>query len=82
MKNLPDWAVRAIKTFVQAFLGVFIPSVIAVLKGGFPVDWGAAKVTLISALMAAIAAGISAAWNYVLEKTKEVDNLMRDDYEC
>lgn len=81
MRNLPDWAVRAIKTFVQAFLGVLIPAVIAVLDGGFPVDWGAAKVTLISALMAAIAAGIAAAWNYVLEKTKEVDSLMRDDYE-
>lgn len=79
MKNLPDWAVRAVKTFVQAFLGVFIPAVIAVLNGGFPVDFGAAKVTLISALMAAIAAGISAAWNYVLEKSKEVDNLKKDE---
>lgn len=73
MKNLPDWAVRAIKTFVQAFLGVFIPAVIAVLNGGFPVDFGAAKVTLISALMAAIAAGIAAAWNFILERSKETD---------
>lgn len=67
MRNLPDWAVRAIKTFVQAFLGVLIPAVIAVLDGGFPVDWGTAKVTLISALMAAIAAGISAVWNIAIE---------------
>ena len=67
MKNLPDWAIRSIKTFVQAFLGVFLPAIISVLNGGFPVDWSAAKVTIISALMAALAAGISAVWNISLE---------------
>ena len=67
MKNFPDWAIRAIKTFVQAFLGVFIPAILSVLNGGFPVDWSAAKVTFISALMAALAAGISAVWNIALE---------------
>lgn len=66
-KGWPDWAIRAIKTFVQAFLGVFIPAILAVLNGGFPVDWGAAKVTLLSALLAALSAGISAVWNIALE---------------
>ena len=66
-KDLPDWAIRALKTFVQAFMGVFLPAIVAVLNGGFPVDWSAAKVTIISALMAALAAGISAVWNIALE---------------
>ena len=72
MKNWPDWAIRAAKTFVQAFLGVFLPAIISVLNGGFPVDWSAAKVTIISALMAAIAAGISAVWNICLEAHENV----------
>lgn len=72
MKNLPDWAIRSVKTFVQAFLGVFLPAIISVLNGGFPVDWSAAKVTIISALMAAIAAGISAVWNICLEAHENV----------
>lgn len=67
MRNWPDWLIRALKTFVQAFLGVLIPAIVGVLNGGLPVDWGAAKVTLISALMAALAAGISAVWNISLE---------------
>lgn len=67
MRNWPDWLIRALKTFVQAFFGVLIPAVVGVLNGGLPVDWGAAKVTLISALMAALAAGISAVWNISLE---------------
>lgn len=77
MKNLPDWLIRALKTFVQAFLGVLIPAVVSVLNGGLPVDWGAAKVTMISAIMAALAAAISAAWNYLLEVNKEIDNLIK-----
>lgn len=67
MKNWPDWLIRAAKTFVQAFLGVFLPAIISVLNGGFPIDWGAVKITIASALMAALAAGISAVWNIALE---------------
>ncbi len=66
-KGWPDWAIRAVKTFVQAFLGVMIPAIIGVLNGGLPLDWGAVKVTIASALMAALAAGISAVWNIALE---------------
>lgn len=72
MKNWPDWAIRAAKTFVQAFLGVLIPAIIGVLNGGLPVDWGAVKITVASALMAALAAGISAVWNIAIE--------VRNDY--
>lgn len=75
MKNWPDWLIRALKTFVQAFLGVLIPAVVSVLNGGLPVDWGAAKVTLVSALMAALAAGISAVWNIYLEVHNDLKSL-------
>lgn len=68
---MKDWVERALKTFVQAFLGVFIPAVLSVLNGGLPIDWGLTKATLLSALMAALAAGISAVWNIMLEKNKE-----------
>ena len=75
MKNWPDWLIRALKTFVQAFLGVLIPAVVGVLNGGLPVDWNAAKVTLVSALMAALAAGISAVWNICLEVHSDLKSL-------
>ena len=75
MRNWPDWLIRALKTFVQAFLGVLIPAVVGVLNGGLPVDWGAAKVTLISALMAALAAGISAVWNICLEVHSDLKSM-------
>ena len=67
MKHWPDWLIRALKTFVQAFAGVMIPAIIGILNGGLPVDWGAVKITIVSALMAALAAGISAVWNIALE---------------
>lgn len=75
MKQYPDWLIRALKTFVQAFLGVFIPAIVSVLNGGLPVDWGAAKITLLSALMAALAAGISAVWNICLEVHSDLKSL-------
>lgn len=66
-KHWPDWLIRALKTFVQAFLAVFIPTLTALLKEGLPQDWDATWVTLVSAGMAGLAAGISAVWNIALE---------------
>lgn len=74
-KGWPDWAIRALKTFVQAFLGVMIPALVGVLNGGLPVDWGAVKITIASALMAALAAGISAVWNIALEVHNDYKSL-------
>lgn len=59
MKNLltNDVVVRALKTFVQAFFAALAISVAGV------VDWNTGK----AALLAAVSAGISAAWNAVLQ---------------
>lgn len=59
-----DIAIRAAKTFVQAFLGVLIPEVVTVLNGGFP-DASTAWKAAAPFVAAALAAGISAVWNTV-----------------
>ena len=68
---LPDWLIRAVKTFVQAFLGVLIPEIVAILNNGFPSDWKAFWILLAPTVAAALAAAISAVWNYILEHQKE-----------
>lgn len=57
-----DIIVRALKTFVQAFLAAIAVSVTNVT------NWDSAK----AALFAAVAAGISAVWNVILSvRTQE-----------
>jgi hypothetical protein len=51
--NYKDIAIRAIKTFVQAFLAVLVIDVITIK------DWATARPVLV----AAVAAGVSAVWN-------------------
>ena len=65
--KIPDWVIRAGKTFVQAFLGVLIPEIVAILNNGFPSDWKTFWVLLAPTVAAALAAAISAVWNYILE---------------
>lgn len=67
---MQDWIIRAIKTFVQAFFGVLIPEICAVLNGGFPTDWPTLWAYLAPVVAAALAAAISAVWNIILEKLK------------
>ncbi len=55
-------AIRALKTFVQAFFGVLIPEIVVLLNGGFT-DVSTAWKALSPVIAAALAAGISAAWN-------------------
>ena len=71
IKDMPDWMVRALKTFVQSFFGVLIPAVVSMLNGGFPENWGAAWVVLAPAVSAALAAGIAAVWNICLEASRD-----------
>ena len=70
MKNIPDWAVRALKTFVQTFFGVLIPAVCAILNNGFPDNWSVLWVALSPVVAAALSAAISAVWNIMLERLK------------
>lgn len=51
--NYKDIAIRAIKTFIQAFLAVVVIDVVTIK------DWATAKPVLIGA----VAAGVSAVWN-------------------
>ena len=67
---MKDWQIRALKTFAQAFGGIFIPELVMILNGSLPEDWRAWKLVLIPVICSALAAGISAAWNIILEHLK------------
>ena len=71
--RLKDWQIRALKTFAQAFGGILVPELVLVLNGGFPTDWNAVWAVLAPILCSALAAGISAMWNVILERLKEDD---------
>ncbi|MBR1811871.1 MAG: hypothetical protein IJ766_09570 [Clostridia bacterium] len=64
-----DIAIRALKTFVQAFLGVLVPEIVTILNGGFT-DVSTAWKALSPFIASALAAGISAVWNIVLAELK------------
>lgn len=68
---LPDWAVRALKTFVQAFFGVMVPELCIILNAGMPESRSGLWAAMAPVLCAALAAAISAAWNIILERLKE-----------
>ena len=65
---MPDWLIRTVKTFVQAFFGVLIPETALILSGGFPASAGEAWAVLAPVVAAALAAAICAAWNILNEK--------------
>ena len=67
MTKMPDWLVRAVKTFVQAFFGVLVPEVVVILQHGWPESWSALWGYLTPIVTAALAAAISAVWNILLE---------------
>lgn len=67
---MKDWIIRTIKTFVQAFFGVLIPAVVAMLQNGWPESWGKVWVILGPTVAAALAAAICAVWNIILEATE------------
>lgn len=62
--NFREILIRAGKTFIQSFLGVLIPELCMVLSASVP-DATFWTVALPPLLCAALAAGISAAWNIV-----------------
>ena len=70
-KKLKDWQIRALKTFAQAFGGILVPEVVMILNSGVPENWHSVWVVLAPVICSALAAGISAAWNILLEKLRE-----------
>ena len=64
---MKDWVIRSIKTFIQAFFGVLIPALCAMLQNGWPESLSKAWVILAPTVSAALAAAICAVWNIVLE---------------
>lgn len=71
---MKDWMIRAIKTFVQAFLGVLIPEIVLILNNitNFE-DFNAVWAVLAPFIASALAAAIAAVWNIVLEKMKSTE---------
>lgn len=78
---MQDWMIRAIKTFIQAFFGVLIPAVCAMLKNGWPESWSKVWVILAPTVSAALAAAICAVWNIILEAMKEEPEYIIGGYE-
>lgn len=73
MKITDVWQ-RAGKTFVQAFLGVLIPQVVMMLNNYMDFDW-TQWTTYLPLITGALAAGISAGWNAIINAgNKEDDN--------
>lgn len=65
---------RALKTFVQAFLGVLIPQVVLVLSNIYDYDWSKWYVWALPIITGALAAGISAAWNGIINASEVKKN--------
>ena len=63
---MPGWVIRAAKTFVQAALSFIIADISVV--GEALTDWETGKHVLLTIGIGAVAAGISAAWNIILER--------------
>lgn len=61
-RHIDDIWQRALKTFVQAFLGILIPEVVSLLQTGMP-ETGKIWYVLFPVLCSALASGISAGWN-------------------
>ena len=78
---MKDWMIRAIKTFVQAFFGVLIPEFVVIIRDGSMMGWSRFWTLMVPVLCAALAAGISAAWNIIAEvlKKQEEENAESED---
>ena len=75
--NYKDILIRALKTFVQAF----IPVVVSALSVADLTDFSKIKSVLYSAIISGAAAGISAVWNVLIgvHELKAEKELAEDD---
>ena len=76
-KKIQDIGSRAAKTFFQAFFGVVVPEVCAILMNianGKPItelDWDKWYIYVIPVVCAGLAAGLSAVWNGIINATSK-----------
>lgn len=76
--KLKDWQIRAMKTFVQAFFGVLIPEAVVIIRDGSMLGWTKFWTLLVPVICAALAAGISAAWNVIAAYLKKQEETYAD----
>lgn len=67
---MKDWQVRALKTFVQCFGGVLVPEIVLILNN-LPADIDTIWKILFPIICSAVAAGIAAVWNIILEELQK-----------
>lgn len=77
--KLKDWQIRALKTFVQAFFGVLIPEAVIIIRDGSMMGWTKFWTLMTPVICAALAAGISAAWNVIAETLKKQEEEVQDN---
>ena len=68
---MPDWLIKALKTFVEAAVSFVVAD--AAVIGDALTDWETKKHIVLTIGIGALAAGISAAWNIIVEKLNEKD---------
>lgn len=76
INNLPDWAVRTIKTFAQVFFGTLIAALIPALAvppetWGELLPWFGGLFTPQLIIGDCLSAAICAIWNYPVQKTRD-----------
>lgn len=69
---------RAGKTFVQAFFGVLVPQIVLMLTNYMDFDW-TNWATYLPLITGALAAGISAAWNAIINANSKEESNGEDD---
>lgn len=62
-----DWAIRALKTFVQATVAYFVANIAMIANHVVNWDFADWKGWLLPVLIGCGSAGISAVWNIILE---------------
>ena len=77
-KYIDDIWERALKTFLQAFLAIAIPAIVALLNDGIQPGETLTAV-LIPIFCGSLAAGISAAWNLINNWLVNKDNDTNDN---
>ena len=75
MRRIEDIKSRVFRTFLQAFCGVLIPELVAILNGTITLEGNWLMAVVVPIFCASLAAGISAVWgvvqNYLAGKIEE-----------